>query len=146
MYGIKCKRCYNPRMDAAHYGRDEAMSWCEANGVDYTFGLSGNAVLDRLVEAEAEDIRTRRAKGKLAVLRGYTETRYAAKSWTRERRAVARIEAKESDEDDMLRRGLDIRYVVSSLKNGNAEHLYATVYCARTGGKPHQAAQDANCL
>ena len=31
----------------------------------------------------------------------------------------------------MLRRGIDIRYVVTSLKNGNAEHLYGTVYCAR---------------
>ena len=31
----------------------------------------------------------------------------------------------------MLRRGLDIRYVVTSLKNGDAEHIYATVYCAR---------------
>ena len=64
-------------------------------------------------------------------MRGYTETRYAAKSWTRERRAVARIEAKESDEDDMLRRGLDIRYVVASLKTGNAEQVYDTIYCAR---------------
>jgi hypothetical protein len=114
-----------------HYGRDEAMSWCEDNGVDYIFGFAGNTVLDRLVEVEADDIRTRRAEGRLAVLRGYAETRYAAKSWTTERRVAARIEAKESDEDDMLRRGLDIRYVVTSLKNGNAEHIYATVYCAR---------------
>lgn len=44
---------------------------------------------------------------------------------------MARIEAKESDEDDMLRRGIDIRYVVTSLKTGNAEHIYTTVYCAR---------------
>lgn len=114
-----------------HYGRDEAMNWCEENGIDYIFGLAGNCVLDRLVEVEADDIRTRRAEGKLAVLRGYAETRYAAKSWTRERRVVARIEAKESEEDDMLRRGLDIRYVVTSLKKGNAEHVYDTVYCAR---------------
>jgi uncharacterized cysteine cluster protein YcgN (CxxCxxCC family) len=107
------------------------MSWCEDNGVDYIFGFAGNTVLDRLVEVEAGDIRTRRAEGKLAVPRGYAETRYAAKSWTRERRVAARIEAKESDEDDMLRRGIDIRYVVTSLKNGDAEHMYATVYCAR---------------
>jgi hypothetical protein len=40
---------------------------------------------------------------------------------------VARIEAK----DDMLRRGLDIRYVVTSLTKGDAEHIYDTVYCAR---------------
>lgn len=107
------------------------MSWCEANGADYVFGLAGNTVLDRLIEPEADDIRTRRAEGKLAVLRGYAETRYAAKSWTRERRVAARMEAKESDEDDMLRRGLDIRYMVTSLKTGDAGHIYATVYCAR---------------
>jgi hypothetical protein len=115
----------------SHYGREEAMSWCEANGVDYIFGLSGNVVLDRLVEAEADDVRTRRAEDQLALLRGYAETRYAAKSWARERRVVARIEAKASDEEDMLRRGLDIRYVVTSLTKGDAEHIYATVYCAR---------------
>jgi hypothetical protein len=61
----------------------------------------------------------------------YAETRYAAKSWARKRRVVARIEAKESDQEDMLRRGLDIRYVVTSLTKGDAEHIYATVYCAR---------------
>lgn len=114
-----------------HYGRDEAMTWCEDNGIDYIFGFAGNSVLDRLVDAEADDIRTRRAEEKLGVLRGYAETRYAAKSWARERRVVARIEAKESDEDDMLRRGIDIRYVVTSLTKGTAEHIYATVYCAR---------------
>ncbi len=114
-----------------HYGRDEAMTWCEDNGVDYIFGFAGNAVLDRLVDNEVDDIRTRRAEEKLAVLRGYAETRYAAKSWSRKRRVVARIEAKESDEDDMLRRGIDIRYVVTSLKAGDAEYIYATIYCAR---------------
>ena len=60
----------------SHYGREEAMSWCEANGVDYIFGLSGNAVLDRLVDAAADDIRVRRAEGRHAVLRGFAETRY----------------------------------------------------------------------
>jgi len=89
----------------SHYGREEAMSWCEANGVDYIFGLSGNAVLDRLVDAAADDIRVRRAEGRHAVLRGYAETRYAAKSWARKRRVVARIEASASQEDNMLRRG-----------------------------------------
>lgn len=53
-----------------HYGRDEAMTWCEDNGVDYIFGFAGNPVLDRLVDTEADDIRTRRAEGQLAVVRG----------------------------------------------------------------------------
>lgn len=29
----------------SHYGRDEAMTWCEANDVAYIFGLAGNATL-----------------------------------------------------------------------------------------------------
>jgi hypothetical protein len=31
----------------------------------------------------------------------------------------------------MLRRGIDIRYVVTSLQGSDAEHLYETIYCAR---------------
>jgi len=68
---------------------------------------------------------------KSAFLRGFAETRYAAKSWDQKRRVVARIEASASHEDDMLRRGIDIRYVVTSLRDGDAEHLYEKVYCAR---------------
>ena len=86
----------------------EAMSWCEAKGLDYIFGLSGNAVLDRLVDAATDDIRVRRADGRHWVLRGYAKTRYGAKSWARERGVVARIEASASQDEDM-RRGLDIR-------------------------------------
>jgi hypothetical protein len=114
-----------------HYGRPEVMTWCEMNGVDYIFGLPGNVVLDRLVEPAADDIRVRRAIRQADVLRGFTETRYAAKSWNQERRVVARIEASASHEDDMLRRGIDIRYVVTSLQGSDAEHIYETVYCAR---------------
>ena len=29
----------------SHYGRPQAMAWCEENGVDYIFGLAGNSVL-----------------------------------------------------------------------------------------------------
>ena len=76
-----------------HYGREEAMTWCENYGIDYIFGLSGNVVLDRLVDAAADDIRVRRAVNQAEVLRGFAETRYAAKSWDKERRVVARIEA-----------------------------------------------------
>jgi hypothetical protein len=65
------------------------------------------------------------------VLRGFAETRYAAKSWDKERRVVARIEASASHADDMLRRGIDIRYVVTSLQGSDAEHIYETIYCAR---------------
>ena len=50
-----------------HYGREQAMTWCENNGVDYIFGLAGNVVLDRLVEPAADDVRVRRAESQAAV-------------------------------------------------------------------------------
>ena len=107
----------------SHYGRPEVMAWCEANGLDYILGLSGNAVLDRLVEPIADDVRVRRAEAQAPVVRRYTETRYGAKSWHCERRVAARIEA--------TPKGLDIRYVVTNLRRGTAEWLYAGMYCAR---------------
>ena len=106
-----------------HYGRPEVMAWCEANGVDYIFGLPGNAVLSRLVEIAADDVRVRRAEAEAEIVRRYTETRYGAKSWGCERRVAARIEA--------TAQGLDIRYVVTNLQGGSAEWLYDTFYCAR---------------
>jgi hypothetical protein len=76
----------------SHYGRPEVMAWCEANGVDYIFGLAGNAVVNRLVEPVADEVRTHRAQTQAAVVRRYCETRYGAKSWRCERRVAARIE------------------------------------------------------
>ena len=107
----------------SHYGRPEVMDFCEQNDIDFVFGLSGNGMLDRAVEIVADDIRTRRALAQAPVLRGYGETMYRAKSWSKPRRACARIEATSL--------GLDIRYVVTSLAAGSAEHIYDTLYCAR---------------
>ena len=107
----------------SHYGRPEVMAWCEAHGLDYIFGLSGNAVLDRLVEPFADDVRVCRAEAQAAAVRRYSESRYGAKSWKCERRVVARIEA--------TTKGLDIRYVVTNLPKGTAERLYDKMYCAR---------------
>jgi hypothetical protein len=106
-----------------HYARPELMAWCEANAVDYVFGLPGNAVLSRLVEAEADDVRVRRAEAQAPALRRYAEARYGARSWKRQRRVAARIEASTQ--------GLDIRFVVTSIATGSAEWLYDTLYCAR---------------
>src|SRR5271167_1756600 len=33
-----------------HYGRPQVMAWCEENGIDFIFGLPGNAVLADAVE------------------------------------------------------------------------------------------------
>jgi hypothetical protein len=107
----------------SHYGRHEAMTWCEANGVDYIFGFGGNEVLDRLVEPAADDVRVHYAEGDMPTVRRYVETRYGAKSWKCVRRVAARIEASCN--------GLDIRYVMTNIRRGSPEWLYDTLYCQR---------------
>jgi hypothetical protein len=106
----------------SHYGRPEAMDWCEANGVDYIFGLAGNSVLHDLVGTVADDLKVRRAEQDCEKLRAFAEFSYAAKSWARQRKVIARLEATSL--------GFDPRYIVTSLRGG-AEHLYQAVYCQR---------------
>jgi hypothetical protein len=117
----------------SHYGRPEVMNFCEKNVINFVFGLAGNAALDRGVEAATDDSRTRRALTQAPVLRGYAETMYQAKSWAKARRVCARIEA--------TTLGLDIRFVVTSLATGSAEHIYDILYCARGQAEPDQDAQ-----
>jgi hypothetical protein len=106
-----------------HYARPEAMAWCEDNGIDYVFGLPGSKPLSRKVDDAADAVRTERAVSDKPVVREYAETRHKAKSWNRERRAVARIEA--------TTLGLDIRFVVTNLGHGSPEWIYDSLYCAR---------------
>src|SRR5260370_11830687 len=88
--------------------------------IGFVLGSPGNPVLDRLVDATADDIRTRRALDQKPCLRGFAETSYQAKSWNTDRRACARIEA--------TTKGLDIRFVVTSIEIGSAGHIYETPY------------------
>ncbi len=107
----------------SHYGRHEAMEWCENHGIDYVFGFGGgNAVLDEMVGETADALCVERALSGKEKLRRYQKLHYGAKSWGCERRLVARLEASS--------KGLDVRYIVTSLKGG-ARHLYETLYCAR---------------
>jgi hypothetical protein len=107
----------------SHYGRPEAMDWCEDNRVFYAFGLGTNAALAALAAPLNEDVAVRRAlAGAAAKLRRYGSFAYAAKGWRQERRVIARIEASEQ--------GTDSRFVVTSLAD-KPQRLYARVYCAR---------------
>lgn len=106
-----------------HYGRPELMDLCERHDVDYLFGVTGTPALAAKVEETADIIRVERAESDAEAVRGFAETRHAAKSWRQERRVVARIEA--------TPKGLDIRYVVTSLQSPSPEEVYAKLYCAR---------------
>jgi hypothetical protein len=107
----------------SHYGRPEAMAWCERQRISYIFGLAGNATLNRLVHGDVtRTLMDQAAHPDLEKVRRYGEFRYGAKSWKVERRVIARIEASDI--------GVDTRFIVTNLKG--LEHvLYETVYCAR---------------
>ncbi|HRD15079.1 MAG TPA: IS1380 family transposase [Mycobacterium sp.] len=116
-----------PRVDIlvrgdSHYGRPEAMSWCERNRVAYIFGLAGNKVLLARVLAHAEAAALERVEGEAAKVRCFGEFPYAAKSWDVERRVIARVEASD--------KGADSRFVVTNLA-GTPRWLYEVAYCAR---------------
>ena len=106
----------------SHYGRPEAMAWCERQRVGYIFGLAGNPVLLRRVSPLAEDAALGRLDGEGEKARRYGDFRYAAKSWMVERRVIARVEAGPQ--------GADSRFIVTNLP-GLPKMLYEKVYCAR---------------
>jgi hypothetical protein len=116
----------------SHYGRTQAMEWAENNDAGYIFGLAGNSVLDALVAETADHLRFHHAAGTDDKLRCFESFEYQAKSWSRPRRVIARLEVSlRPDKDaDGMRQEVDIRYVVTSLE-GSAQHLYEEVYCKR---------------
>lgn len=107
----------------SHYGRKEVMDWCEDNDVAYIFGLAPNKVLAEQVFPTLDACCVRRALAQAEKVRGFTWTRYAAKTWSHARRVVARIE--------VTRKGADVRYIVTNIRGGTARRLYEAVYCAR---------------
>src|SRR5919112_1589720 len=124
---VRAIRARWPRVDIlvrgdSHYGRHEAMSWCERNRVGYVFGLVGNKVLLRRVVGLAEEAAVSRIEEGADKVRRFGEFAYAAKTWDAERRVIARVEASD--------RGTDSRFVVTNLA-GAPRWLYEEVYCAR---------------
>ena len=105
-----------------HYGTPEVMELLEEQGCGYILGLPTNARLKTIGEPWCEDVATRRALSGKDKVRRFFQTGYQAKSWSRARRVVARVEA--------TSRGADIRFIVTNLP-GRAKLLYEKVYCAR---------------
>jgi hypothetical protein len=107
------------------FAREALMSWCEANGVDYLFGLAKNQrlvaeIASELAAAEEES----KASGQPA--RRFREFSWSTRdSWSRPRRVVAKAE--------WTAEAANPRFVVTSIKDEEAEprRLYEEIYCAR---------------
>ncbi len=105
-----------------HYGTPEVMDLLEQHGCFYIFGLPGNNRLKTLSHPWSEDVAVRRALSGKDKVRRFFQIRYGAKSWSKERKVIARVEA--------TKLGSDTRFIVTNLP-GRAKHLYEKVYCAR---------------
>ena len=107
------------------FARDELMAWCEANRVDYVFGLARNPRLVAELEADLAVAAAEHAEtGQPA--RRFKEFVYATlNSWSRARRVVGKAEH--------LAKGANPRFVVTSLSAAalDGRTLYEAVYCAR---------------
>jgi hypothetical protein len=105
--------------------REALMAWCEANRVDYLFGLARNARLEAEIAAElAEAAAESQATGRPA--RRFKDFMWTTlDSWSRRRRVIGKAECTKGEPNP--------RFVVTSLKPkaAEAQYLYETVYCAR---------------
>jgi len=105
--------------------RDTLMSWCEANRVDYVFGLARNARLvaeigAELAAAETESTATGRPARRFRDFIWQT-----LESWDRPRRIIGKAEWTQGEANP--------RFIVTSLKPAEVagQYLYEAIYCAR---------------
>ncbi len=97
--------------------RHRMLRWCDRNNVKYIIGIAKNNRLNAQIE---EQMAAAEATGQ--TVRTFTDFQYAAGSWDRERRIIAKIE--------ITPHGRNPRYVVTNL-NGKPRKLYDRIYCAR---------------
>ena len=116
------------------FAREELMTWCEANAVDYLFGLARN---ERLVGAIAAELAAAEAESlaKSGSARRFADFVWSTlDSWSRQRRVVAKAEH--------LPKGANPRFVVTSLPASviAAQPVRGGLLRPRRDGKPHQRA------
>jgi len=107
------------------FAREALMAWCENNGVDYLFGLAKNSRLVEEIENELAAAQEHSQKTEKPARRFKDFTWRTRKSWSRERRVVAKAEWTGGQANP--------RFVVTSLarEEHEARHLYEKLYCAR---------------
>jgi hypothetical protein len=106
--------------------REELMAWCEANQVDYVFGMARNPLLEKIV-AEALEQARRQWEQTQQPARVFVEFEHetVSGSWIRRRRVVAKAEYIDGKSNP--------RFIVTSLGAAawDAQQLYEDLYCAR---------------
>lgn len=101
--------------------RRRLLSWCERNAVLYAIGLAKNSRLATLAASPIKDIEAAFERSGQKQ-RGFAEFRYAAGSWSTQRRVILRAEHGPQ--------GSNPRYVVTNRTDAPAA-LYDGLYCQR---------------
>jgi hypothetical protein len=107
------------------FTREHLMAWCEANGVDFLFGLAKNERLIAEIKTEL-DLAAANSRRSGKPERRFKDFMWTTRaSWSRRRRVVAKAEWTQSEANP--------RFVVTSLRRDEckARYLYEKVYCAR---------------
>ena len=113
------------RLDGG-FAEPELFEFLDAIGVDYVVAMAKNKVLER--EAELDLIVARVLSDYSGETEHvYTDFRYAAGTWDRERRVVCKAEIVRLDDREPR---LNARFVVTNLK-GKARRVYERIYCLR---------------
>lgn len=120
----------------SHYCTPEVLDLCDRLGLRYVFGLSRNSRLaENILPLEASTA-ARYARNPGQKLRRFKTFSYAARSWSKERRVIARVEVGP--------KGRDTRYIVTNLEGGRGKHLYEKIYSARGQAENHIKAWKAH--
>jgi hypothetical protein len=106
--------------------REELMAWCEANGIDYVFGMARNSLLEKIVAGALEQARRQSEESQQAA-RVFVEFEHetVSGSWSCRRRVVVKAEHIDGKSNP--------RFIVTSLgaQTWAARSLYEELYCAR---------------
>lgn len=105
----------------SHYLSPETLDFLQASGCDYILGLAINETLKEIAAPWLAQCDVRRSQNQSKVRR-FHQFQYAARSWSRKHKVIARIEATDL--------GADARFIVTNL-SGRGKTLYQTVYCQR---------------
>jgi hypothetical protein len=107
------------------FAREALMAWCEANHVDYLFGLARNERLAAEIEAELAEAATESGASGAPARRFKDFMWTTRRSWSCRRRVVGKAEWTQGEANP--------RFVVTSLdaRHADARTLYEDLYCAR---------------
>lgn len=120
----------------SHYCTPEVLDLCDRLGLRYVFGLAKNSRLAEHVLPLEASTAARYARKPGQKLRRFKTFSYAARSWSKPRRVVARVEVSS--------KGRDARYIVTNLEGGRGKHLYEKLYSARGQAENHIKAWKAH--